>query len=88
MGAVKIDASDPQVAEDVEPDGRSCGLMVEARITFRVTDGVIQVRYAAYGDFDDQFGHLYYDRPFSCNARATNYRKYFVNRDSGRCQYG
>jgi hypothetical protein len=53
-----------------------------------VTDGVIQVRYAAYGDFDDQFGHLYYDRPFSCNARATNYRKYFVNRDSGRCQYG
>lgn len=33
--------------------------------TFRVQDGMIQVRYDQYGDFNDQFGHLYYDQPLS-----------------------
>jgi hypothetical protein len=33
--------------------------------TFRAKDGMIQVRYDGYGDFDDQFGHLYLDQPYS-----------------------
>ncbi len=33
--------------------------------TFRVVDSVIQVRYDQYGDFNDQFAHLYYKQPFS-----------------------
>lgn len=33
--------------------------------TFRVADSMIQVRYDQYGDFNDQFAHLYYDQPFS-----------------------
>lgn len=33
--------------------------------TFRVEDGIIKVRYDQYGDFNDQFAHLYYNVPFS-----------------------
>ncbi len=33
--------------------------------TFRVQDGMIQVRYDKYGDFNGQFGHLYFDQPLS-----------------------
>jgi hypothetical protein len=33
--------------------------------TFRVEDGVIKVRYDQYGDFNDQFAHLYYKEPLS-----------------------
>lgn len=33
--------------------------------TFRVMDDMIQVRYDQYGDFNDQFSHLYYNKPFS-----------------------
>ncbi len=33
--------------------------------TFRVEDGIIKIRYDQYGDFNDQFGHLYYKTPFS-----------------------
>lgn len=34
--------------------------------TFRVEDGIIKARYDQYGEsFDDQFGHLYYQTPFS-----------------------
>jgi hypothetical protein len=33
--------------------------------TFRVVDDMIQVRYDQYGDFNDQFAHLYYNKPFS-----------------------
>ncbi len=33
--------------------------------TFRVEDGLIKVRYDQYGDFNDQFSHLYYKQPFS-----------------------
>ena len=32
--------------------------------TFRVDSGIIKVRYDQYGDFNDQFGHLYYKTPF------------------------
>ena len=33
--------------------------------TFRVEDGMIKVRYDQYGAFNDQFGHLYFNQPFS-----------------------
>lgn len=42
--------------------------------TFRVEDGMIKVRYDGYGDFNDQFGHLYFNRPFSNFHLKLNYR--------------
>lgn len=33
--------------------------------TFRVEDGVIKVAYDKYGKFEEQFGHLYSDLPYS-----------------------
>lgn len=42
--------------------------------TFRAEDGVIKVRYDQYGDFDDQFAHLYYDEPFSHYLVSLEYR--------------
>lgn len=60
--------------------------------TFRVEDGILQVRYDAYGDFNEQFGHLYYDQPFSHYRLRLAYRfigemeptaPSYVNRNSG-----
>ncbi|MEJ7560193.1 MAG: DUF1080 domain-containing protein [Pedobacter sp.] len=42
--------------------------------TFRVSDGVIQIRYDQYQDFNDQFGHLYYKVPFSYYHLKFEYR--------------
>src|SRR5687767_14197451 len=42
--------------------------------TFRVEDGIIKVRYDQYQDFDDQFGHLYYQTPFSYYHLKLEYR--------------
>ncbi len=42
--------------------------------TFRVEDGMIKVRYDQYGDFNDQFAHLYYKKPFSHFHLAVEYR--------------
>ena len=43
--------------------------------TFRVVDGVIQARYDGYGgDYNAQFGHLYYERPFSYYILSADYR--------------
>lgn len=42
--------------------------------TFRVQDSTIQVRYDGYGDFNDQFGHLYYKTPFSYYHLKLEYR--------------
>lgn len=42
--------------------------------TFRVEDGIIKVRYDQYGDFNDQFGHLYYKTPFSYYHLKFDYR--------------
>jgi hypothetical protein len=33
--------------------------------TFRVEDGMIKVRYDQYGDYNNQFAHLYYKEPLS-----------------------
>ncbi|MEM8966882.1 MAG: DUF1080 domain-containing protein, partial [Bacteroidota bacterium] len=43
--------------------------------TFRVVDSVIQVRYDEYeGDFNDRFGHLYYEQPYSHFHLKLEYR--------------
>lgn len=42
--------------------------------TFRVKDSIIQVRYDQYGNFNDQFGHLYYKIPFSYYHLKLEYR--------------
>lgn len=42
--------------------------------TFRVEDGLIKVRYDQYGDFNDQFGHLYFKTPFSYYHLSLEYR--------------
>ncbi len=43
--------------------------------TFRVADGTIQVRYDRYeGSFNDRFGHLYYDKPYSYYHLVLEYR--------------
>ena len=43
--------------------------------TFRVEDNMIKVRYDQYGDsFNDQFGHLYYDTPYSHYHFKLEYR--------------
>jgi hypothetical protein len=42
--------------------------------TFRVKDGVIQVRYDHYGDFNDRFAHLFYKTPFSKFHLSLEYR--------------
>jgi len=42
--------------------------------TFRVEDGMIQVRYDQYGDYNDQFAHLYFKEPFSHYHLKLDYR--------------
>ena len=42
--------------------------------TFRVEEEIIKVRYDQYGDFNDQFGHLYYKTPFSWFHLTLEYR--------------
>ncbi|MEJ7693441.1 DUF1080 domain-containing protein [Daejeonella sp.] len=42
--------------------------------TFRVEDGIIKVRYDQYGNFNDQFGHLYYKTPYSYYHLKLEYR--------------
>ncbi|WP_299431108.1 DUF1080 domain-containing protein [uncultured Maribacter sp.] len=43
--------------------------------TFRVADSIIQVRYDKYeGDFNDRFGHLYYNTPYSYFHLEMDYR--------------
>ena len=43
--------------------------------TFRVDDGLLKVRYDEYdGGFDGQFGHMFYEEPFSSYLVAVEYR--------------
>ncbi len=42
--------------------------------TFRVEDGLLKVRYDKYRSFDDQFGHLFYQQPFSHYRLVVEYR--------------
>jgi len=43
--------------------------------TFRVEDSMIKVRYDNYeGDFNERYGHLYYDKPYSSFHLSMEYR--------------
>lgn len=42
--------------------------------TFRVNDGNIQVRYDGYDNYDEQFGHLFYNTSFSSYLIGVEYR--------------
>ncbi|MFD2203479.1 3-keto-disaccharide hydrolase [Shivajiella indica] len=42
--------------------------------TFRVEDGLLKVRYDGYEEFDQQYGHIYYNQPFSHYILRVEYR--------------
>ncbi|MBC9794715.1 3-keto-disaccharide hydrolase [Sinomicrobium weinanense] len=42
--------------------------------TFRVEDGLIKVSYDGYEDFDQQYGHMFYKKPFSAYLLRLKYR--------------
>ena len=42
--------------------------------TFRVEDGLLTVSYDGYENFDNRFGHLFYDTPFSHYRLRVEYR--------------
>lgn len=42
--------------------------------TFRVADGMMQVRYDGYKSFDEMFGHIFYKDKYSYYRIATEYR--------------
>lgn len=42
--------------------------------TFRVEDGMMKVRYDGYEAFDKQYGHIFYNKPFSHYILKVEYR--------------
>jgi hypothetical protein len=42
--------------------------------TFRVEDGIVKVRYDKYDKFNQQYGHLFYKKPFSYYKLKFDYR--------------
>lgn len=42
--------------------------------TFRVEDGVLKVAYDQYDDFNQQYGHIFYNKPFSHYKLRVEYR--------------
>ncbi|MEH6308136.1 DUF1080 domain-containing protein [Olivibacter sp. CPCC 100613] len=42
--------------------------------TFRVEDGVIKVGYEGYDQFDQQYGHIFYNKPYSYYLLRVEYR--------------
>lgn len=48
--------------------------------TFRVQDGMIQVRYDGYDDFKQQYGHIYFNKPYSAYLFQVEYR--FVDKQA------
>ncbi len=42
--------------------------------TFRVKDSIIQVNYGDYDEFDERYGHLFYEEPFSSYHLKFEYR--------------
>lgn len=46
----------------------------DSRQTFRVEDGAIAVSYDQYDGFQEEFGHLFYQRPYSWYLLGVEYR--------------
>lgn len=49
-------------------------LNVNLHNTFRVEDGLLKVRYGEWDGFNDEFGHIFYNTPFSHYIVAAEYR--------------
>ena len=62
------DLSDWTVKITGQPFGK------DKRQTFRVEDGLLKVRYDNYEEFANQFGHLFFQRPFSRYELLVEYR--------------
>ena len=57
---------------EIKFTGRDVG--ENPRETFRVENGLLQVRYDQWTGFTGEFGHLFYERPFSHYVVAVEYR--------------
>ena len=53
---------------------RGFELNVNHKNTFRVEDGLLKVSYDEYETFDDKFGHIFYEEPFSHYRLRVEYR--------------
>lgn len=53
---------------------RGSELNVNYKNTFRVEDGVLKVRYDEYEKFNNEFGHIFYNKPFSHYKLRIEYR--------------
>ena len=42
--------------------------------TFRVQDGIFRISYDEYQDFDEKYGHIYYNKPYSYYKLRFEYR--------------
>lgn len=42
--------------------------------TFRVVDGLLEVNYDQYGAFEERYGHLFYEKPYSSFQLSWEYR--------------
>lgn len=42
--------------------------------TFRIDSGMLKIRYDEYGSFDDQFGAIYFNKPYSNYRLKVEYR--------------
>jgi hypothetical protein len=42
--------------------------------TYRVEDGILKISYDQYSNFDNKFGHMYYQKPFSYYKLRVEYR--------------
>ena len=49
-------------------------LNVNYRNTFRVEDGTLKVSYDEYENFNNEFGHIFYNKPFSSYKLRIEYR--------------
>jgi len=59
---------------DWTPKIRTHDLGVNFANTFRVEDGLMKVRYDGYEKFDQQYGHIFYQKPFSYYLLTVEYR--------------
>lgn len=60
--------------DDWTPKIRKHGVGVNFANTFRVEDSLLMVRYDGYGEFDQQYGHLFYNTPYSAYLLHVEYR--------------
>lgn len=65
---------DGQTLEGWTPKIRGEAFGEDRRNTFRIEEGMITVGYDQYDGFDDSFGHLFFQEPFSSYRLRAEYR--------------